>query len=95
MLKSIFTDSMVVGHSSSEVYFKFGDIIIIVPPGEAKRFLKQLQSLNGLTDPQAKPKKKSSWNPKEVLTSLYKTHRYSKSVVTVNTNRKKKLPDRD
>ncbi len=98
-MKTFEVDRVSLGFNAAEVYLKFGDVVVILSPSVAKRLLLDLKALQlpldepRSHDPKSAPRAESVAH--QVLRALYKSHRVNKSLITVNTNRRKKLPDRD
>lgn len=101
--KKIEVSRISVGHSSSEMYVRFGEIVIILPPGPAKKLLEDLQqamqtweSEHGkLPDARDHKKKRRESGPKRVLKALYKSRKVGSKLITINTKRRKHLPFKD
>lgn len=93
-IKTETVDKVVVGHNSAEIYFRFGDILIILPPPAAKTLRSELAKLNLIDGTVSKHQAKAA-EPiaRQVLKSLFKGKKMTKSLIAVNTKRRKKLPD--
>jgi len=87
--KKIEVNHVTVGCNSAEFYIKFGDVVIFLPPTAAKRLLLELQKLPLPKDAYKRPESVS----KKILKALYKSHKVTKTLISINTNRRKKLPD--
>ncbi|NQT34012.1 hypothetical protein HQ587_02385 [bacterium] len=101
--KAIEVDRISVGHNSAEMYIKFGETIVILPPGPAKKLLEDLkqamrkwESEHGkLPDVKDRKKKRRESVPKRVLKELYKSRKVGSKLISINTRKRKHLPFKD
>lgn len=93
-LRTFQTGKMTLGFGAGEIYFRLDDVVVILTPAAAKKLVHDLRELvpSSLDSHQPeKPKTESA--AQKIIRSLYRSHHPSKSVVTINTTRKKSLPD--
>jgi len=96
-MKTIDVDKMTTGFNSAEFYLKIGDYVLILPPSTIKRLHIDLNAVLS-TIPQSaigtKPsKKREEPIAKQILKALYKGKQVTRSLIAINTKRKKRLPD--
>jgi len=87
-IKQFEVDGMIIGSNFAEIYFKVGEVVIILPPVAAKRLLADLRSL----DLPADPLRREESVPKRIIKALFKSRKVTRNLISVNTGRKKKLP---
>ncbi len=97
-MKNHAIDRVNVGHNNAEVYIRLGEFVLIMPPAVMKKLQGELAALLIEIEPAqtAKKQKEKKKEPiaKQILKALYKGKNVTKSLVAINTSRKKKLPDR-
>ncbi len=96
-IKTHLTERVSVGHNNAEFYIRLGDFVLILPPAAAKILVQKLAALpapaNEKTIAGRKKSKKQESIAKQVLKALYKGKMVTKSLIAINTKRKKRLPD--
>jgi hypothetical protein len=85
-------ETLTLGFNPGEIYLRFGDVVIVVPPSTAKQLIADLKLQHLPDDPKPLEKRVESV-PKRVIRALFKSRKVNKSLVSVNTGRRKKLPD--
>ena len=101
--KAIEVNRISVGHSSAEMYIRFGETIIILPPGPTKKLLEDLRQVmqkwesehGKLPDAKDRKKKRRESVPKRVLKELYKSRKVGSKLISINTSKRKHLPFKD
>ena len=97
-------DHLQTGHNRAELFLKFDDSVIIMPPIAAKRLLFELEKnvaewekVHGvIPNPRARPPKpKPESAVKRVLKQLYKSRRVTKRLISVNTTRRRHPDKKD
>ncbi len=97
-------DRAAVGHNRAEVYIRLGDAVVILPPSAAKRLAGELrQALSDWearhgaisTEAGVKGGSRRESAPKRVIKELYKSRKVSRRLISVNTRRRKHIPDKD
>jgi hypothetical protein len=97
VVKTFEVDKATLGFSPGEIYLRFGEAVIILPPAAAKRLVLDLEKLPlpaSTNMGHEKGGNRQETVAKQVMKALYKSHKLTKSLISVNTNRRKKLPDR-
>ena len=94
-MKNYSVESITVGHNSAEVYIRLGDYVLIMPPVVMKKLQSELSGLHLTEKPVDTRKKARKPEPiaKQILKALFKGKQVTKSLIAINTKRKKKLPD--
>jgi len=87
-IKTFEAKRAMVGSRAGEFYLKLEDYVIILPPPAAKALAVELKKLL----PPDPPRREESV-PKKVIKALYKSRKVTKSLISINTGRRKKLPD--
>jgi len=94
-------DRITVGHNQAEIFIRIADRTIILPPAAGKRLLLELgRKINEWENEHGKIKtakdssKKRETVPKKVLKELYKSRKIGSKLITINTGKRKHLPDR-
>jgi hypothetical protein len=92
------------GHNRAELFLKFDDNVVIMPPIAAKRLMLELEEnvaewekLHGVipNPPTPPPKPRPESAAKRVLKQLYKSRRVAKSLISVNTSRRRHPDKKD
>ena len=91
-----------VGHNSAEIFLRFGDKTVILPPAAGKklnidlaRAVSNWEKEHGtIRDDKSKRKKKETV-PKKVLKELYKSRKVGSKLISINTGKRKHLPLKD
>jgi len=88
-----------VGHNQAEMFIRFGDATIILPPEAAEKFSNDLQTV--ISDweeeygkiPKLKDKKKRKRESvaKRVLKELYRSKKVGSKLISINTSKRKHL----
>lgn len=98
--KNLEVDNIQVGHNFAEMYIRFGENVVIMPPASIKKLTQDLEKLVEDFESQhgkikAPPKKKQESSAHKVVKALYKTRKISSKLVSINTKRRKHLPLKD
>ena len=93
-------DNVQVGHNFAEMYIRFGEKVVIMPPASIKKLTQDLERLVADFESQhvkikANRKKKRESSAPKVVKALYKTRKISSKLVSINTKRRKHLPLKD
>jgi hypothetical protein len=97
-IKRFTVNSIRIGSRRGEFYLVLGDTIVILPPTAAVLLAKELrlqlesyqsEAKMGRMAPSSPGREESV--PKAVLRSLYKSHKVSKHLITINTKRRSHL----
>jgi len=91
--RQVAADSLKVGCRSGEFYIQIGGITIIIPPQTALQLAHDLQlqlgdSARQRALPGSPPRRSRDTVAKQVLRSLFKSHKVSKNLIAVNTRRR-------
>ena len=97
-------DRVSVGHNCAEVYIRLGEAMVILPPPAAKHLTRELR--RALTEwegrygaitgePGAGGRNRRESVARKVIRKLYKSHKVSRRLISVNTRRRKHIPDKD
>ncbi len=86
-----------VGHNNSEMYLRFEETTVLMPPSAVKILTEKLrEEVDKYEKEHGKiklPKKeKDKFSAQNVVKSLYKTKKLSPKLVSINTKKKKKPP---
>lgn len=94
-VKTIYLERAWVGFSGDEFYLRLGDYILILPPAAAKRLRLELGEMpdNSVKEEHSKSARKAEPISKQVLKALFKSRKVTKSLIAVNTKRRRRLPD--
>src|SRR4030042_306014 len=93
-------DNLTVGFRQGEFYIRLGDAVILLSPQVMKKLLYDLEIFISVWEKEHgkiksvddRDKKKAESVPKRVLKSLYKSHKVSQRLISINTARKKSHP---
>ncbi|MDP8238290.1 MAG: hypothetical protein P9X24_04290 [Candidatus Hatepunaea meridiana] len=88
-----------VGHNQAEMFIRFGDATIILPPEAAKEFYNDLQTVildweeeyGKIPKLKEKKKRKRESVPKRVLKELYRSKKIGSKLISINTSKRKHL----
>jgi len=92
-----------IGHNRAELYIRFDETTIILPPAVGKKLCDDLQQAvkeweeqhGRIPVPKGKKKGKPESVPKRVLKELYRSRKVSSKLISIDTSKKKHLPMKD
>ena len=95
-------DRITVGHNQAEIFIRIADRTIILPPAAGKQLLLELgrkistwENEHGKIKTAKDRTKKRESVPKKVLKELYKSRKIGSKLISINTGKRKHLPDRE
>ncbi len=92
-----------VGHSAAELYIRFDETTLILPPAAGKKLYRELrravsdwESEHGTATPAGHGKKRRKESvPKRVLKELYRSRKVGSKLIRIDTGKKRHLPLKD
>ena len=91
-----------VGHNSAEIFLRFEDKTVILPPVVGKklfndldRVVKDWENEHGTIKIDSGKRKRKETVPKKVLKELYKSRKVGSKLISINTGKRKHLPLKD
>jgi hypothetical protein len=95
-------DRITVGHNQAEIFIRIADRTIILPPVAGKQLTLELgrkitawEIEHGKIRETKGELKRRETVPKKVLKALYKSRKIGSKLISINTGKRKHLPDKD
>lgn len=100
--KNLIVQHIQVGHNFAEMYIRFDEAVVIMPPASIKKLAQDIgraiadyEALHGKIKQPKQKKKKQESTAQKVVKALYKSRKISSNLISINTKRKKHLPLKD
>ncbi len=101
-VKKLTAEKIQVGHNFAEMYIRFDEEVVMMPPASIKKLTEELSRLvkdyekqHGKIKPPRRKRGKQQSTAQKVVKALYKSRKVSSKLVSINTKRRKHLPLKD